>query len=52
MLLSSLDDVKNFIKALADGSLNPGHGDTNLPSILYGRGKHEVAEAALSLTPL
>jgi len=39
ILLSSFEVAKYFMRPPAVGSLNPGHGITNRPSILYGCGK-------------
>ena len=49
MLLSSLEDATNFIIPPALGILNPGHGITNRPLILYGRGKE--ADALVEAQP-
>jgi len=50
MLLKSSEDAINFITPAAPGSLNPGHGITKRPLILYGRGKEAdaLADAELS----
>ena len=52
ILLSSLELAINFINPAAPGGLNPGHGITNRPLILYGRGKEAdtPGEAAVPST--
>jgi len=48
-LLSSLDVAKYLIRPAAPGTLNPGHGITYRPLILYGRGKEADVAAEGSI---